>query len=154
VSPETNIDRLASLLDSIREFGDLADDAVWQARARAAVNVTVNVTGLEAEMRDLLRLALDNLDVRAPLDYQHRVQRAVSEWKGIVKPGQDIERQCRWRYIGSAWSEWQLIPADGFMHKAELSGTKREFEIRIAAANITRRPQRWAFRLRKAILWR
>jgi hypothetical protein len=112
---------------SVREICDLAEDAQWRADTRAAVAAAADASGLEAEMRDLLLPALANLDATIPLEWQHRVHRALCEWDGIVRSGQDIEWQYRERLRDGQWNEWRRTPEGGV---PEVPG-RQEVEYRL-----------------------
>jgi Tripartite tricarboxylate transporter family receptor len=90
---ETRKDRLDVLTDMLahaRIFvpNDLALDAEWRGKTHAAVEAAASEGGLAAEVRDLLKEVLADVEIVEDAKFERRADRALAEYAGIVKPGQ------------------------------------------------------------------
>jgi hypothetical protein len=99
---ETRKDRLDVLTDMLahaRIFvpNDLALDAEWRSKTHAAVEAAANEGGLAAEVRDLLKEVLADVQIVEDPNFKRRADRALAEYDGIVKPGQNIVYEYRWQ---------------------------------------------------------
>jgi hypothetical protein len=86
---------------------------------------------LAAEVRDLLKEVLADIEIVEDRSFKRRADRALAEYDGIVKPGQDIVYQYRWQGPQGRWSRWRDIPDTGM----DFPDEAREVQQRIAAAH-------------------
>jgi hypothetical protein len=108
----------------------LAEDTEWRSKTHAAVDAAANETELAAEVCDLLKEVLADFEIVEDRSFKRRADRALAEYDGIVKPGQDIVYQYRWQKADRTWSSWRSIPDTGMDFPEEA----REVQERIAAA--------------------
>jgi hypothetical protein len=89
---------------------DLAEDIEWRGKTHSVVEAAANESGLAAEVRDLLKEVLHDVEIVEDASFTQRADRALAEYDGIVKPGQDIVYQYRWQKPGGKWSSWRPMP--------------------------------------------
>jgi hypothetical protein len=61
---------------------------------------------LAAEVRDLLKEVLADVEIVEDVGFKRRADRALAEYDGVVEPGQDIVYEYRWQ--GGRWHLEQL----------------------------------------------
>jgi hypothetical protein len=87
---------------------------------------------LAAEVRDLLKEVLHDVEIVEERSFTRRADRAMAEYDGIVKRGQDIVYQYRWRKAGGTWSSWLPMPDTGELDVPEEA---REIQHGVGAAH-------------------
>jgi hypothetical protein len=127
------LDALANMLAHARIFvpGDLALDTEWRSKTHAAVEAAASEGGLTAEVRDLLKEVLADVEIVEDAKFERRADRALAEYDGIVKPGQNIVYEYRWQAADGTWSSWRRTPDTG---ELDYPDEAREIQHRIAAA--------------------
>jgi hypothetical protein len=82
------LDALADMLAHARIFvpGDLALDTEWRSKTYAAVEAAANEGGLAAEVRDLLKEVLADVEIVEDASFKRRADRALAEYDGVVEP--------------------------------------------------------------------
>ena len=125
---------LADMLAHARIFvpGDLALDTEWRSKTHSAVEAAASEDGLAAEVRDLLKEVLANVEIVEDVGFKRRSDRALAEYDGIVGPGQDIVYKSRWQEADGTWSSWRATPRTG---KLDYPDEAREIQHRIADAS-------------------
>jgi hypothetical protein len=125
---------LADTLAHARIFvpGDLALDTEWRNKTHAAVEAATSEGGLAAEIRDLLKEVLANVEIVENAGFKRRADRALAEYDGVVAPGQDIVYEYRWQEADGTWSSWRRTPKTG---ELDCPNEAREIQHRIAGAS-------------------
>jgi hypothetical protein len=86
---------------------------------------------LAAEVRDLLKEVLADVESVENASFKRRADRALAEYDGVVEPGQGIIYEYRWQEADGTWSSWRPTPGTG---KLDYPDEAREIQHRIAAA--------------------
>jgi hypothetical protein len=110
---------------------DLALEAEWRSKTHAAVEAAANEGGLAAEVRDLLKEVLADVQIVEDPNFKRRADRALAEYDGVVEPGHDIVYEYRWQEADGAWSGWRRTPDTS---ELDYPNEAREIQHRIAAA--------------------
>ena len=130
---------LASLLSAATTFdaADLASERDWIARVRKKLadhqpaTIDQQRTDLLADMRELLRSAVNDPPVVDTSWFWRRANRALCQDDGIVKSGEAFIRQYRLK-TKDGWTEWRTLPEDDtFKWPASSEG-----QVRYAAAGV------------------
>jgi hypothetical protein len=100
-------------------------------QTHAAVEAAASEGGLTAEVRDLLKEVLADVEIVEDASFKRRADRALAEYDGIVKPGQNIVYEYRWQAADGTWSSWRRTPETG---ELDYPNEAREIQHRIAAA--------------------
>ncbi len=110
------LDELGMLLFEASTFED-EEDAIqhdWFAKVRkvlsdkATATLQQQRTDLTADMREVVRAALDSPGLIETKWFQRRVHRALCEADGTIGPGEDYVRQFRIK-TKSGWGPWETI---------------------------------------------
>jgi hypothetical protein len=116
LSKTTEQARLATLLDAALTYeGDaLARQVQWRVRVRAILSgkprasLNDQRSDLKADMRELLRAALDDPSIRDTNWFFRRAERALCQDDGIIKSGEDYILQIRVK-TETGWSSWETL---------------------------------------------
>jgi hypothetical protein len=124
---------LTDMLAHARIFipADLALDTEWRSKTHSAVEAAASEGGLAAEIRDLLKEVLDDVEIVEDASFKRRADRALAEYDGVVGRGQDIVYEYRWQEADGSWSSWRPIPDTG---ELDCPNEARKIQHRIAAA--------------------
>src|SRR5258708_24520151 len=93
------LDALTDMLAHARILvpGDLALDTEWRSKTHSAIEATASEGGLAAEVRNLLKEALPDVEIVEDASFKRRADRALAEYDGVVEPGQEIIYEYRWQ---------------------------------------------------------
>jgi len=105
-------------------------DTEWRSKTHAAIEAAASEVGLAAEVRDLLKEVLADVEIVEDASFKRRADRALAEYDGVVEPGQDIVYEYRWQEADGTWSNRRRIPDTG---KLDYPNEAREIQHRIAA---------------------
>jgi hypothetical protein len=119
--------------------GDLALDTEWRSKTHSAVEAAASEGGLTAEVRDLLKEVLTDVEIVEDLGFKRRADRALAEYDGVVEPGEDIVYEYCWQAADGTWSSWRRTPDTG---ELDYPDEAREIQHRTAAAPPVRLPTR------------
>jgi hypothetical protein len=127
------LDVLTDMLAHARIFvpSDLALDTEWRSKTHAAVEAAASEGGLAAEVRDLLKGVLADVEIVEDATFKRHADRALAEYDGVVEPGQDIVYEYRWQEADGTWSSWRPTPDTG---ELDYPNEAREIQHRIVAA--------------------